>query len=343
MKSRRSGVLAIRARIDYDCDDHFHLVREWLMNKLGVEGEKILITGVSGQCGRGLAHVLAKNNEVHGVARFSNPEIKDEIEGKGCVAWQMDMSSERGDTLPDDFDIVIHEAVAGMDEVNTLEEQNAHFHVSCDFVGDLMYRNEKALFALISTRSVYKHGLEEGCKEDSTLLQGENTYTAGKVAMSRLARWIGYTFKRNWVELRYPLPFAPYYPHPKVDLCLEGKMYANAPDSIQQRTYITDLIHQTIASLDYAKPEGEVFNALLPEILTLAEFARRGATVAGVEPDPAAKETGKGSKGHWMDPKKSISTLGSSGVSLDEGLRRYLRARQENILTPEDWMFEPLI
>lgn len=86
-------------------------------------------------------------NEVHSVARFSKPEIKDEIEGKGCVAWQMDMSSEHADKHPADFVIVIHEAVAGMDEVNTLEEQNTHFHVSFDFVGDLMFSNEKAVLA----------------------------------------------------------------------------------------------------------------------------------------------------------------------------------------------------
>jgi len=43
-----------------------------------VVGAKVLITGVTGQIGRGLAHVLSRNNEVHGVARFSNA-INEEI------------------------------------------------------------------------------------------------------------------------------------------------------------------------------------------------------------------------------------------------------------------------
>ena len=249
-------------------------------------------------------------------------------------------AAERPDRLPADFDIVIHEAVTGMSEVDTLEKQTAAFNVSGRFVGDLMYRNDRAVFALISTRSVYRHGGDEACKEDETPVEGNSTYTAGKIAMTQLARWLGPTLGRPWVEVRYALPFAPYHPHPKVDLFLEGKMYADAPDSIQQRTYITDLIHQTLGALDHAQPEGEVFNGVLPEVLTLAAVARLGAKVAGVEPDPAAQETGEGPKGHWISPQKTIRALGSSGVSLEEGLRRYLRARREHIGTPQDWMFE---
>ena len=73
-----------------------------------VSGKKILITGASGQCGRGFVHVPAKNNEVHGVARFLKAEVREEVEKAGCVVWAVDMETGRPDDLPVDFDLVLH-------------------------------------------------------------------------------------------------------------------------------------------------------------------------------------------------------------------------------------------
>ena len=306
-----------------------------------LEGKKVLITGVSGQCGRGLAFLLGKKNEVHGVARFSDQRIKEEVEGNGCIAWQMDMGTERPDNLPTDFDIVIHEAVIWEGD-DDLALQDQSFHLSCTFVGDLMHANEGATFALVSTRSVYRHDGVEGCREDRTPVAGATTYTMSKIAMTQLARWVGTTFNRPWVELRYALPFAPYVVHGKVDKFLKGEMYGSNAGSIQQRTYIKVLIDQTLRALDYARPEGEIFNCTTTEITTLGEVAQAGARVAGVEVDASALASPDPTdRGHWIDPDKCRRLLGPESISLEEGLRRYLRARRENILTPQDWMFAP--
>ena len=304
-----------------------------------LEGKKILITGASGQCGRGMAFVLSKKNEVHGVARFGNTEVKEELEREGCVTWQMDMGITRPDSLPTDFDVVIHEASSwGKDD--TLEDQNRSFHVSCQFVADLMYKNDQAKFALVSTASVYIL-TEDMCKEDETPVVGSGTYCMEKIAMTQMARWMGHTFGRPWVVLRYSRPFAAYLPHPKVDKILRGGVREANPAAVLERTYVQNHIFNTLKALDYAKPEGEIFNSVTTERITSGEAAQIGAKIAGVEPDPMAFEPGEPptGPGHRTDTEKLLRLIGPSPVSLEEGLRRYHRAQQENVLTPQDWMF----
>ena len=48
-----------------------------------LKDEKILITGPAGHVAFPLARELAKNNEVVGLARFSNPEDRDKVEAIG--------------------------------------------------------------------------------------------------------------------------------------------------------------------------------------------------------------------------------------------------------------------
>ena len=304
-----------------------------------MEGKKILVTGASGQCGQALTFLLSKKNEVHALARFSKPERKEQAERLGCVVWQMDMGRERPYKLPTDFDVVIHEAVSwGGDD--GLAEQNRSLHLSCQFVGDLMHRNEKAKFALISTGSVYQH-IEGLCKEDETPVAPHGTYSLGKICMTQVARWVGHTFGRPWVVLRYCWPFAPYVQHPKVDSALEGRLRGGNPAAPGARTYVKIHVDNTLKALEHAKPDGEIFNSVTTEEFTAGDLAKIGAKVAGVAVDPAACEPGTPvGVGHWFSTEKIERMLGPSSISIEEGLRRYHRARQEDVLTPQDWMFE---
>ena len=45
--------------------------------------KKILVTGVTGQIGFPLARFLAEKNEVWGVARFTDEQNKERVEGLG--------------------------------------------------------------------------------------------------------------------------------------------------------------------------------------------------------------------------------------------------------------------
>jgi len=303
-----------------------------------MEGKKILITGASGQIGRGLVHVLSKNNEVHGLARFGNAAVLEEVQKKAAKVWRMDMGVDRATDLPKDFDVVLHMAVSwtGDDDINV---QNRSFHLSCTFVGDLMYRMEKAVFVLGSTGSVYQ-AVKGFCSEDATPVQGGGTYVTAKIAMTQLARWLGATFGRKAAVLRFFWPYAPYIEHRRVAKLLEGKLMTGQPRAIHQRTYIKQHVENAIAAAAHASEKVEIINSATNENLTEAELARIGARVAGVEVDPSVEAPAPEPRpGHTADTEKMVRLLGPTKVLTEEGLRRYLRGRRENVSGPEDWMF----
>ena len=76
-----------------------------------IEGEKILITGVTGKIAFPIARALAKNNEVWGSARLRDPADLDRLIGAGIKPIAFDMSTDDVSSLPDDFDYVFHAAV----------------------------------------------------------------------------------------------------------------------------------------------------------------------------------------------------------------------------------------
>lgn len=304
-----------------------------------MQNQKILITGATGQIGRGLAHVLAKHNEVHALARFSNRDRVLDLKRKAAQLWTVDMGRDKPSLLPTDFDVIFHMAV-GWSGDDTLTAQNESFHLSCDFVAELMRRNRAATFVLGSTGSIYQLTADL-CREDETPLQGRSTYETSKIAMSHQARWLAETFGHKVAEMRYWYPFAPYQAHPKVDQLLRGEFGKRNSSTVHQRTYIANHIEKTIAAAAHAGDPPQVFNSATDENLTYAQLAVIGARVGKVWLDadsiPPGQEPGPG---HTADTEKMVRLLGPTSISTEEGLRRYRKAREENITVPEDWMFQ---
>jgi nucleoside-diphosphate-sugar epimerase len=305
-----------------------------------MKGKKVLITGASGQIGRGLVHVLHRDSEVHALARFRKPEVLEEVVKKAERVWQIDMGVERPTALPTDFDVVFHMAVDwGGNE--TWADQKRAFHISCDFVADLMAMNERAVFVLGSTGSVYKK-IEGLCREDETPLYGGETYVTAKIAMSQLARWISVATGRKVAELRYYYPYAPYLEHNRLGRLLSGGIFGKNPRATHQRTYIKHHVDKTILAASFAASPPEVFNCATNENLTLGELARIGARLTGSPLSDDAQSDGMPpGPGETADTTKMVQLLGPTPISAEEGFRRYLSARQLGINWPEDWMFEP--
>ena len=77
-----------------------------------LSGEKILVTGPAGRIAFGICKTLAKNNEVWGIARFSDPKQRDEVEAIGVKTRKMDLGDGDFGDLPRDFTYLLHIAVS---------------------------------------------------------------------------------------------------------------------------------------------------------------------------------------------------------------------------------------
>jgi nucleoside-diphosphate-sugar epimerase len=72
-----------------------------------IEGQRILVTGATGQVARPLAEKLNAKNEVFAAARFSDPQAKKELEEAGIRTAKFPMGDEDLSSLPD-VDYVFH-------------------------------------------------------------------------------------------------------------------------------------------------------------------------------------------------------------------------------------------
>src|SRR3546814_482280 len=79
-----------------------------LENSIMISGEKILITGVTGMVATPLAHFLAQENEVWGIARFADPNSRLPYEAAGIKTRAIDIGAGDFSDLPNDFTYVLH-------------------------------------------------------------------------------------------------------------------------------------------------------------------------------------------------------------------------------------------
>ena len=77
-----------------------------------MRGTKILITGPTGQVGSPIAQALAADNEVWGIARFTNVAAREALEKSGVRCETVNLAASDFDRLPSDFDYVLNLAVA---------------------------------------------------------------------------------------------------------------------------------------------------------------------------------------------------------------------------------------
>src|SRR4029079_5880520 len=85
---------------------------------VALKGEKILVTGPAGQIAFPLCESLVADNDVWGIARFSDAGTRERADSIGVTPRAIDLASGDFGDLPDDFTYVLHLATfqgAGLD------------------------------------------------------------------------------------------------------------------------------------------------------------------------------------------------------------------------------------
>lgn len=152
-----------------------------------MRGSKILITGPTGQIAAPVARALAADNEVWGIARFTNPAARESLQEAGIHCQTVNLAAGDFTGLPDDFDYVLNLAVAKSGNWDKDLAANA------ESVGLLMAHCRAAkAFLHCSSAAVYDPPDEEPRDEQAAL--GDNhkalfpTYSISKIAGEVVAR-----------------------------------------------------------------------------------------------------------------------------------------------------------
>ena len=144
-----------------------------------LEGEKILITGPAGRIAFGIAKTLARANEVWGIARFSDPAARAEVEQLGVTTRAIDVGEP-------DFG----------------EDYERGLRVNAEGTGLLMSHCRAAKAALVmSTLTVYKphpdpfHAFREDDPIGDQLLPNPQPYSIVKISEEAVARYCAREFE----------------------------------------------------------------------------------------------------------------------------------------------------
>jgi nucleoside-diphosphate-sugar epimerase len=161
-----------------------------------LRGEKILITGPAGRIAFGLARSLAPDNEVWGVARFSDPATRGKVEALGVTTRALDIADRQFRDLPRDFTYLLHLAADF-----SPDDYDRALRVNAEATGFVLEHCREAKAALVmSTVTVYKphpdpwHAFREDDPLGDAMAPPSAPYSISKIAQEAVARYCARSF-----------------------------------------------------------------------------------------------------------------------------------------------------
>jgi UDP-glucuronate 4-epimerase len=284
---------------------------------------KILITGPTGQVASPIAQALAADNEVWGIARFTNAAAREALEKSGVRCETVNLAAGDFTGIPSDFDYVLNLAVAKSGNWDKDLAANA------ESVGLLMAhcRNARA-FLQCSSGAVYDPPDEEPRTERAAL--GDNhkplfpTYSISKIAGEVVARTMARALRVPTVIARLNVPYGdnggwPFY---HMEMMLAGipiPVPAGGPARYNP-IHEDDIIATIPKLLAVASVPATTLNWCGEQAVSLQEWCGYLGSLVGKE--PVFQESEQALRGNPTDPSRMRELVGVTAVDWQDGMRR---------------------
>ncbi|MBI3744329.1 MAG: NAD(P)-dependent oxidoreductase [Chloroflexi bacterium] len=292
--------------------------------------EKILVTGAAGRVAFPIARELAKNNEVWGAARFSNPADRDKLTKAGIRPVKLDVSRDSFDSLPADFTYVFH-AAAALSQKDAKLGWGYFAETNAQATGRLLYHCRHAKgFLYCSTGSVYQYQGHRAIKEsDPPGIHNSNLYAFSKIAGEEVCTWLSRQYRIPVTIIRICSTYGPEggAPADRLDRMVQGKEIVLHPDKPNNYNpiYEDDYIHHGIKALEVAKCPPEVVNWSGSETVSAEDYMAYMGKLLGLK--PKIKYSTEAYTGLWPDTTHMHEVLGHTKVGWKEGMRRMVQAK----------------
>jgi UDP-glucuronate 4-epimerase len=291
-----------------------------------LDGQKILITGVTGRIAFPIARALATRNEVWGAARFSKPPDRDKLVGVGIRPLPLDMSSCDLQPVPDDFTYVFHAAVdTGAGDWRRCERTNAQHS------GKLLHHCRKAKgFVYCSTGSIYKYqGQRPLTEADGPGVPDRANYSFSKIAGEAVCTWVSERFGVPLTIIRICSTYGPEggAPADRLEMMLQGKPIRLHPDKPNNFNpiYEDDYVELGIRAMEVAAVPPVVVNWAGSETVSAEDYCTYLGELVGVT--PVFEYTPTVHTPLWPDVTYMHQVLGRTRVHWRDGFRRMVEAR----------------
>jgi nucleoside-diphosphate-sugar epimerase len=288
-------------------------------------GEKILITGPAGRIAYGLAKTLAPQNEVWGIARFSDPRSRDEVEALGVTTRAVDYGDGDFGDLPKDFTYLLHIAA------DFGEDYERGLRVNAEGTGLLLShcRNVKAALVM-STVTVYKphpdpfHAFREDDPIGDAGLPTPQPYSIVKIAEEAVARYCAREFNLPITIARMGSAYGDRGGLPlwHLQAIAEGKPVVARWDPLPYSPiHYDDINAQMEALIDAATVPATIVNWAGDVPVTVQEWSHYFGELLGVDVELQVQVVPGASIGSVGDHTKRTTITGPCTVHWRDGFR----------------------
>jgi len=296
-------------------------------------GERILLTGVTGQIAFPIGRSLAEHNEVWGVARFSDPRALDQVEAAGIRPVACDLASGDFSGIPGDVSVVLHLA-AYMQPGTDYNEALRH---NAESTGLLLQHCRAARAALVmSTHSVYRpkgnpaHVYHEDDALGDVNMPGVPTYSVSKIGQEAVARFCARAFDLPVTIARMNAAYGPsggLLAH-HADSVAAGKPIVTRADPCwYSPIHEKDIVAQLASLVEAASTPATVVNWSGDEAVSVQQWAAYMAELLGVEASVIVEHMPGTLSGSIADTARRRALTGDCSVGWREGVRDMVAAR----------------
>jgi UDP-glucuronate 4-epimerase len=306
------------------------------MSPAPLTGQRILVTGVTGQVAGPLArNLVAAGNTVYGTSRFADTAARDKVAADGVVPVRADFETGDLDEVPDDLDVVLHLAVS--------KDQDFERALAANAEGAAFLIEKVAgvkAFLHCSSCAVYEPNDHVPHKETDPL--GDNhramgflpTYSISKIAAESAVRYASKRFGVPAVIARLDVPYGPTHGWMsfQIQMAKHGMKIGVHPDAPNTHNLLHD--DDLLSSLPYLLEQAAVppptFNWCNPEIVSVEEWCEELTRLTGVEME--LETTTASIPPNPTDPSKLLALGWEPQVSWKDGLRRLVETSYPDLL-----------
>ncbi len=290
-----------------------------------LQQQRILITGATGQVGGPVARQLATHNTVVAIARFGDAAAKADLVANGITCVPVDFETGDYSALEDDFDYVLHFAVAKTNDFDRDLAANA------ESLGFLMQRCAAArAFLHCSSTAVYEPDGHRRFVETDPL--GDNhrafgfmpTYSISKIAAESMARFGARAYGLPTTIARLSVPYGDTFGWPLFQLAM---MRAGHPVPIHidgpseyNPIHIDDIVAQIPALLKAASVPATIVNWAGDDVVSIEDWCQLIAEHHNLEAIFAPTTATIASVA--CDTTKRASITGPCTVNWKDGMQR---------------------
>ena len=288
-----------------------------------MRGYKILITGPTGQVAAPVTRTLAAQNEVWGIARFTDGAARESLEDAGVRCATVNLASGDFTGLPADFDYVINLAVAKSGRWDKDLAANA------ESVGLLMAHCRQAkAFLHCSSAAVYNPPGDQPRTESAALGDHHRllfpTYSISKIAGEAVVRTMARALGLPTTIARLNVPYGDNggWPYFHMEMMLAEVPIPVPPGEPARYNPIheDDIVATLPKLLAAASVPATTVNWAGEQIVSVQEWCAYIGSLVGREPTFVVSD--QALRGNPVDVTRMRGLIGATTVDWRDGMRR---------------------